>query len=61
MLVSGTTVIKSCIHGIGHKYVSVYKLGRQIVTLKSFYQYIFCPTSETTLALERFAIRFTFH
>ena len=30
-------MIKSCIHGIGHKYVSVYKLGRQIVTLKSFY------------------------
>ena len=54
-------MIKSSIHGIGHKYVSVYKLGRQIVTLKSFYQYIFCPTSETTLALERFAIRFTFH
>ena len=56
-------MIKSCIYGIGHKYVSVYKLGRQIVILKSFYQYIFCPTSETTLdsALERFAIRFTFH
>ena len=55
--IEGKSLIKI---SIGHEYVSVYKL---IVTLKSFYQFIFCPTSETTLnsALDWFAVCFTFH